>query len=97
MSDYQQHITSSTLIHTGKGKLNGLVASINGSSPVNLTCYDNTVASGTIIFKAAIAPADDSQPFALFFQDRFAPRFSTGLYISLGGATLEATIWATGV
>jgi hypothetical protein len=96
MSDIQQVITSSTLIHTGIGALSGLVVSVDGSTPATLTCYDNTSASGKVIFQAHISPESAQQPFEIFFADRFAPRFLTGLYISLGTA-MSANVWARGL
>lgn len=95
MTNYQQVLTASTLIHTGRGLLAGLVISAAPDTPAaHVTCYDNTAASGTKVFEAYLDEAGSSQPFTLFFADRFAPRFATGLYISLTGAVVN--VWASG-
>jgi hypothetical protein len=56
-----------------------------------LTCYDNTAGSGTIIFQVE---AYSHQPLEIFFADRFSPRFSTGLYLTLD-ANLTLVVWAS--
>jgi hypothetical protein len=97
MANYQQVITASSLIHTGEGYLAGLVVSVDGATPLSLTCYDNTAGSGTVIFQAHISPESVQQPFTLFFPDRFAPRFATGLYVSISGVGMAVNLWARGV
>mgnify|MGYP001094651331 CR=1 FL=1 len=93
MADIQQILSASTLIITGKGLLTGVIASVSTpASHATLTCYDNTAASGTIIFQVEVYA--DQQPFTLFFSDRFAPRFSTGLYLTLD-ADLVVNLWAS--
>ena len=93
MSDIQQVNTSSALIVTGKGILSGIVATVTAaSSQATLTCYDNTSATGTIIFQVELY--SDQEPLAIFFSDRFAPRFTTGLYLALD-ANLAVVIWAS--
>jgi hypothetical protein len=92
MADIQQVKTSSALIVTGKGILSGIIASVSAaSSQATLTCYDNTSASGTVLFQIELYSG--CAPFVLFFGDRFAPRFTTGLYLSLD-ANLVAAIYA---
>jgi hypothetical protein len=97
MASYQQVIAASTLIHTGAGYLAGLVVSVDGATAVTVTCYDNTAASGTKIFEVNISPESVQQPFQVFFDDRFAPRFQTGLYVSIAGLGGVVNLWARGV
>jgi hypothetical protein len=68
--------------------------SSNHSGVILLTLYDNTAASGTPIFRAYIAPASVAQPVSIFFQDRYAPRFETGLYIHFSTDSVAmACVW----
>jgi hypothetical protein len=93
MADIQQVKTSSGLIVTGKGILTGLIASVTAASTqATITAYDNTAASGTIIFQVEVYSGQ--APLVLFFPDRFAPRFSTGLYLALD-ANLTVVVWAS--
>lgn len=98
MTNYQQHLSSSTLVHTGSGLLAGLVVSMHAASTtLTLTCYDNTAASGTILLRLNLSPDAVAQPFVLFFPDRFAPRFSTGLYLQLSASgDASVNLWASG-
>lgn len=93
MSDIQQVITTSTLISSTPGVLSGLVLSVSGSAAATVTCYDNTSAGGKVIFQAQVPPASVQGPLCLFFAERFAPRFLTGLYVSLG-LGVSAVLWA---
>lgn len=97
MSDIHGVISTSTLIHTGIGMLTGLVASVDGTSDALVTCYDNTSASGTILFQAYIGPSDQNQPYQVFFSDRFAIRFTTGLYIAITGLGASVNYWGVGI
>jgi hypothetical protein len=93
MADIQQVKTSSALIVTGQGILTGIIASVSAaSSQATLTCYDNTSASGTVLFQIELY--SDAGPYVLFFSDRFAPRFTTGLYLALD-ANLAVVVWAS--
>ena len=94
MSDIQQVLTASGLIYTGKGLLTGLVASVShGAANATLTFYDNTAGSGTKVLELEIEL--DAQPYTLFFTDRFAPRFTTGLYVVMDADTV-LNVWAAG-
>jgi hypothetical protein len=93
MSDIQQVKTSSDSIISGRGILNGIVASVTSAdTQATLTAYDSTTASGTIIFQMEVYSGES--PFVLFFPDRFAPRFDTGLYLALD-AGLAVVVWAS--
>ncbi len=93
MTDIQQVKTSSASIVTGRGVLFGIIASVSAaSSQATLTCYDNTSASGTVLFQIELF--SEADPLVLFFSDQYAPRFSTGLYLALD-ANLIVNIWAS--
>ena len=93
MADIQQVKTASGVVVSGRGMLTGIVASVDGSaSRGTLTVYDNTSASGTAIFQVEVF--SEEGPLVLFFSDRFAPRFGTGLYLSLD-VNLIVNIWAS--
>jgi hypothetical protein len=92
MADVQQIKTSSGSVVSGPGVLTGLVASVAAAdTQATLTCYDNTTGSGTIIFQVEV---HSNQPFVVFFSDRFAPRFATGLYLTLD-SNLTVVVWAS--
>jgi hypothetical protein len=90
MADAIGVYTSSSLIYSGAGVVQGLVLSATGATGVTVTLYDNTAGSGTKIFEASLAV---SSPIVIFFPDLLAPRFATGLYISVG-LTVSATVWS---
>ena len=93
MADVLQVVTTSTSVITGKGVLTGLIVSLGTtSSSGTIIIYDNTAGSGTIIFQAEVF--SNSPPLVIMFEDRFAPRFATGLYVALD-ANVIANIWAT--
>ena len=93
MSDIQQVKTTSGTIISGRGILNGIVASVTAvDTKATLTAYDNTTASGTVIFQVAVYSSQ--APLVLYFPDRFAPRFETGLYLALD-ANLAVVVWAS--
>ncbi len=93
MADIQVVKTASALIYTGEGWLSGLVVSLSSGTSGTVICYDNTSASGTKIFEAEVYSLHD--PLIIFFADRYAPRFATGLYIELD-ANMVAVMWAVG-
>lgn len=96
MADIHQVLTSSTLVHTSIGMLAGLVISAReGTTTAQVTCYDGTDATGTKIFEVYLDDAGTSQPMVIFFADRFAPRYSSGLYVSINAAVVN--LWASGV
>ena len=73
--------TVSALMKTGGGFLSSILIVTNGSADASVVVYDNTAASGTQIFEATVAGADNQG-----FVDLFRPiKFSTGLFVSLTG------------
>ena len=90
MADAVAVYTASAGIHTGKGVLQAVVISTTSATGVIATFYDNTAGSGTKILEVMIALPN---PTVIFFPDRLAPRFATGLYIVLA-ANMSATVWS---
>ena len=88
MADNVKVYTGNNLLYTGQGQLVGLVITASAGSPL-ATFYDNTSAAGTKIFECYVPSTDH---VAIFFADRYSPRFSTGLYLALA-ANLTATVW----
>ena len=88
MSDQVQVASTSTLLRTGAGQLVGFVITCSSTAAL-ATFYNNTAGSGTKIFEAHVST---NQPLIIFFSDRFAPFFTTGLYLSLA-ANLTAAVW----
>jgi len=89
MADVVSTTSISALLHTGAGQLVGMVITANGAN-LQLTIYDNTAGSGTVIFSAFVSTP---QPLVIFFADRYAIKFSTGLYVNLA-VGMNAVIWS---
>jgi hypothetical protein len=88
MADKEQVISASGLLRTGKGQLMGLsVTSISGAPKISI--YDGLDNGGTLIYEATVSYIGGLH---LFFAERFAPIFITGLYFELA-ADLTATVW----
>ena len=88
MADKTGVYISSTLLRTGKGQLVGMLISCSSGTPT-VTFYDNTSAAGTKLLEIYIQVG---QPQMIWFSERFALDFTTGLYLSLG-SNLCATVW----
>ncbi|MFZ2097331.1 MAG: hypothetical protein WAV05_11910 [Anaerolineales bacterium] len=88
MADKQQVVTSDTLLYTGTGQLMGLTVTSTSGAP-KITIYDGVDAGGTKIYEATVHYLGGIH---LFFAERFAPIFTTGLYLDLE-ANLTAVIW----
>lgn len=91
MADYVSVHSVSTLVHTGKGQFTGIVLTAKSGTPL-CTIYNNTTNAGTKIFEA-YAPVN--HPLVILFDDRFAPRFTTGCYIELTGSADPSIVTAT--
>ena len=89
MSDRNGVYSASALLRTGKGQLIGAVITNSSATPATATFYDNTAGSGTKLLEAHVS---SSRPFEVFFSERMALDFSTGLYLALG-SNLSATVW----
>jgi len=89
MSDSLAVYSASSLIHTGAGQLNAVVLTSSSGAPI-ATFYDNTAGSGTKLLEMYVPT---NYPVIIFFTDRFAPIFVTGLYLALA-ANITATVWS---
>jgi hypothetical protein len=89
MADKLGVYEASALIYTGVGQLTGLVISCAGTLPAKFTIYDNTSAAVPKLIGGYVL---GNTPLIIFFDERFAPTFLTGLYLELA-AWLTATVW----
>ena len=78
-----------SFVARGSGRLVGLVLTSNAAA-LQATIYDNTAGNGTVIFSAFVSNA---LPLVIFFADRYAIKYSTGLYLNLA-AGLAAVVWS---
>jgi hypothetical protein len=90
MSDTLTVHTVSALLYTGKGHVAGLIATTTADD-MAIILYDalNNTNPATKIFKMAF---NSTTPIQIFFTDRYAPRFHTGLYLEMTDPT-QVTIW----
>lgn len=86
-SYFQQGLTAGVTIKLGAGNLQGVVLSGITNNSV-LTIYDNTAASGTVIWTSGPLTSNGLP----FFIDTKGIVFSTGLSITITGAALNALI-----
>lgn len=89
MADVLGCYATSSLVDTGEGQLAGIVVSVSLDSAEQIIIYDNTSAGGNWLFTAWVT---GHNPLVIFFSERFAPIYWTGLYITVG-AHMLATIW----
>lgn len=87
ISRYQSGTTAGLILKYGPGNLHGLIIGGVAQNSV-ITLYDNTAASGTIIWASGTMGAQ-TQPFALDFHSL---PFSTGLTLVISGASSSVTI-----
>jgi len=81
ISKYQSGTTAGVILKRGSGNLHGLVISGVANNSV-ITLYDNTAASGTVIWSSG-AMGSQTQPFALDFHSL---PFSIGLTLVISAA-----------
>jgi hypothetical protein len=86
-SKYQAGTTAGVNYKTGSGVVHGLVISAV-SNNATITLYDNTAASGTILF-ASGAMAANTDPFLLGFDEGLP--FTTGLTLVISAANCTVT------
>jgi hypothetical protein len=89
MADSIGVYSASGLVYTGKGQLTGVIISTSAASGT-ASLDDSTDGTGTKLFEVIVSAG---HPAIIFFSDRFAPRFATGLYITLA-ANMTATLWS---
>jgi len=94
MADYLTCYTPGTdvQVDTGKGHVAGVLLSSTSTTPGAFVLYDYAGASpptGPAILMASVTAYS---PVILLFNDRFAPRFSDGLWLHLS-ADCYLTLW----
>lgn len=89
MADKHDVKSSSTNLRNGTGILVGMVITCSSATAALATFYDNTAGSGTKLFEAHVS---SYTPLVIFFPERTALAFTTGLYLTLA-ANLTATVW----
>ena len=85
-SDYNQFVgaSGSSTLHTGAGKVRAILATNSSATAQTLTLYDNTAASGNILFAASVA---SPMPLVIILPIDFPLSFSTGLHVTTGANT----------
>jgi hypothetical protein len=80
------------LVHTGAGRLLGMLISSANAAAQTVTFYDNTSATGAVLL-AVDLPAG-ARPFYVRFPRAEAPAFANGLFVVPNNANV--TLWAVG-
>ncbi len=82
--------TADATIATGKAILAGVHIITNGSADATLILYDNTAASGVVVFKQVVTGADDAIPYTL---PDGGIRCSNGIYADIAGTGAEYVVF----
>lgn len=82
-------LSASTLIFTGKSLLVGACIGADGTNPATVTIYDNTSATGTILWQTVI-PATGRNQTILF---PLPIQAKTGLYVAISGTGASAIVY----
>ena len=69
--------TGSTLV-TGPGRVLGVMATAESSTPQTVTLWDNTAASGTLLWRLYVS---SYAPVIVFFPPGFHLSFTIGLHV----------------
>ena len=85
-SDYNQFVAagSSSTLHTGAGKVRAILATNSIATYQALTLYDNTAASGNVLFTAYVGA---TMPLIIILPNDLPLVFSTGLHVVTGANT----------
>jgi hypothetical protein len=89
MTDALAVYTANSLVYTGKGQVIGFIFSTSAASST-VVLYDNTSAAAPKLVEVTVSAG---HPAILFFNDRTAPRFTTGLYVAVPANT-QVTLWS---
>lgn len=81
-------LAASTLVFTGKALLAAVSVGADGTNPATVIVYDNTAASGTILFQTVV-PAGARNQTVVFV---LPVQAKTGLYVSVAGTGASAVI-----
>lgn len=81
-------LTVDTLIYTGFGIMTGIIVFTNGSSDAIATVYDNTSASGKVLYKVIVNKSDRIGGIT-----SIPVNFENGVYIEISGTGAEAIVY----
>jgi hypothetical protein len=87
MSKYQAGTVAALVLKRGSGNLHGMIVSGVVATSV-ITIYDNTAATGTIIFSSG-SMSEKTDPFSVDF---FNLPFSIGLTLTIATANANVTM-----
>ena len=86
---YSTYTTMSKIVKTGRGRVWGITVS-ESSSAVTLKLYDNTSASGTVLWQAVFQlNTAGVSPISV---DLHGVSFGTGCYLSISGGTVGVSV-----
>ena len=88
MADHVKGYTASGLVASGPGQVMGISMTASAGAP-QVIFYDNTSAAIPQIFAAFVSYLTGVH---LFFPEKYALTFDTGLYVSIA-AGANVTIW----
>jgi hypothetical protein len=91
MADHYLSVSTNTLLHTGVGQVMGLIATSNSGAP-QVSLFDNTSGSGVKIFDCFVSYLNFLH---IFFPEKYALYFGTGLYVSLDDNVVLNIWWRT--
>lgn len=81
--------TADAAIHGATGLISAILIETDGTNDATLTIYDNTAASGTVVFKAIVTGTADTR----FFPFNFPLRVVNGVYADIAGTGAAYTIY----
>lgn len=84
-------LDADTQIYTGRGTLNGVLLTGDGTNDASVIIYDNTSAAGTELFKASVPSSNISQYF-----DLGKVRCENGIYADVSGTNAEFIVYYGG-
>lgn len=81
--------TSDGILFNGRTLLDGVMVITDGTNPATVILYDNTAASGTKVFEAVVAGANNAELFS--FNNSI--KCDTGLYLDISGTGASCIIY----
>jgi hypothetical protein len=85
-------LSSSGQVFTGTARLNAVTILTDGTNAATITIYDNTSASGLVLYKGILAGASNSRD-SIFISP---VRCEIGMYISISGTGANAILHFNG-
>ena len=81
-------LTQSGIVHTGRCSFAGVEIITDGANAATVIVYDNTAASGTVLFKGVVLGAAQFGNMLL----TWPIRARTGIYVSIAGVGANAIV-----